>query len=412
MSKKTTSIIAGMAALMMTSATAFAGGFQLYSSTAPEVLGVAGAVSARSDIVANAFFNPAALAFNERNGAIQVNAGVVALHSERRSAVTDSFSTESDKLVALGSLAYFQKLNDRLTFSFGINAPYGMETHWSEQNYTTIIPTTPAPTPVPGSVDLELATLYFSPSLTYKITDNFAISAGIDLVYGWATIHKGHAVPTVGSLHAEADGFGLGAHVAAYWNINEYWSVGVKYQSEVKIDFEGDAHTKGAMGTEYTNGANADLPIRLPQSVSFGVANRYFDNWVLSAEVVWTDWSCFQALDADIGQGRYHEKKHWKPAMSYRLGAEYMINENWKLRFGYCYDNSPIPKHTLESGIPGANYHELAFGVGYSQNNWSIDAGYGILLFDSIDSDNINDLYSEYHKTMIHVLQFGYTYRW
>lgn len=408
MSKKTTSLIAGMAAIMMTSATAFAGGFQLYSSTTPEVLGVAGAVSARSDIVANAFFNPAALAFNERNGAIQVNAGVVALHSERRSAFTDSFSTESDKLVALGSLAYFQKLNDRLTFSFGINAPYGMETHWSEQNYPVSY----------GSVDLELATLYFSPSLTYKITDNFAISAGIDLVYGWATIHKGgignyFGTPMpMGSLHAEADGFGLGAHVAAYWNINEYWSVGVKYQSEVKIDFEGDAHTKGAMGMEYANGANADLPIRLPQSVSFGVANHYFDNWTLSAEVVWTDWSCFQALDADIGQDNYREEKQWEPAMSYRLGAEYMINENWKLRFGYCYDNSPIPKRTLESGIPGANYHEFAVGVGYSQNNWSIDAGYGILLFDSIDSNNNKDFYSEYHKTMIHVLQFGYTYRW
>jgi long-chain fatty acid transport protein len=78
--------------------------------------------------------------------------------------------------------------------------------------------------------------------------------------------------------------------------------------------------------------------------------------------------------------GDDERKMYWSDATQIRFGAEYALNEAFKLRGGFYIDPSPAPDRTLNVLLPNYDFTVLTFGIGYAMNGLQIDAGFEYLM--------------------------------
>jgi long-chain fatty acid transport protein len=246
----------------------------------------------------------------------------------------------------------------------------------------------------------NLRCIYLTPSLGWEVNEQISIAGGINLVAATARLAKNlpaahPALPQNNKIYMSADAIGVGFTLSAMYKPHEDWNLGVSYQSRVKLDFDGEAKYRhegaylGGLAGFYRDDASTE--ITLPSSVGFGVANTTFEKWTLSFDAVWTEWSTYAdnniKFDSFPGAGKpgtkgtAYKDKDWDDVWSFRFGASYQLNENWVLRAGYMYDNSPDNDRHRSPEMPDSDRNMFALGVGYSKDHWGFDFGYAYLIF-------------------------------
>ena len=74
----------------------------------------------------------------------------------------------------------------------------------------------------------------------------------------------------------------------------------------------------------------------------------------------------------------------WRETWTVSFGADYYLNENWTLRAGVAYDQSPVRnKYHRTIRIPDNNRIWLSMGASYTTKNWQFDAGYSHLFMQN-----------------------------
>jgi len=161
-------------------------------------------------------------------------------------------------------------------------------------------------------------------------------------------------------------------------NLTDDFTVGVSYRSEVKHQFEGpltftlDQDGIGATVNFFT-GALADTRatarITTPARVNFGGRLGLDERWTALFEFDWTEWSSFDELRVDAvnpAQPDDITTANWDNAWIASIGFEYLANEDWTLRFGAAYDQSPIPNDFREVRVPDNDRLWVSVGATYS----------------------------------------------
>ncbi len=94
--------------------------------------------------------------------------------------------------------------------------------------------------------------------------------------------------------------------------------------------------------------ADLDLPDTFILSLSQGIGDR----WELLGDISWTGWSSIPQVDiirtsatTTYAAGSIAQRLDTKfdDAWRFAVGANYKLNEAWKLRFGIAYDQTPVP---------------------------------------------------------------------
>lgn len=105
------------------------------------------------------------------------------------------------------------------------------------------------------------------------------------------------------------------------------------------------------------------------------------ENWGLLGEVAWTRWSQFKELRVVFDNPRQPDsvvEENWDDTFRLSLGTDYNLNDEWTLRGGLTYDESPVPgpEHRTPR-IPDMDRYWLALGLGFdATENLVIDLGY------------------------------------
>jgi long-chain fatty acid transport protein len=213
--------------------------------------------------------------------------------------------------------------------------------------------------------------------------------------------HSTRSWLTPGSLPTEQDGFGK--LVGDDWGYG--WTAGVlveprsgtrfgaAYRSAIHHDLDGDARFRldasgigAALGVPAgTTPAKAHLT--LPEIASFGAAHDIDDAWSVMADVTWTRWSRFRMLRVAFDDGVLPDdvgEEDWRDTWFFALGCSYRPDEEWTIRSGIAYDQSPArnrtrtPRTPSNSGVMlavGTSYQPLpalGFSVGYA--HWFIES--------------------------------------
>jgi long-chain fatty acid transport protein len=272
----------------------------------------------------------------------------------------------------------------------------------------------------------ELRTFNFNPAVAYRVNDWLALGAGVQAQYidveltnaiDFGTIgfvQTGGALGTParndGAVKMEGDDWGFGFNLGV---LIEPWRgtrFGAAYRSSISHDIEGSADfTLDSAGVAATlqgisagmgqavpfvdTGARAETEV--PETVSFGVYHEFDDRWAIMGEAAWTRWSRFDELRVQFdnpGQADSVTDESWQDSWFLAGGVSYRPDEDWTLRAGVAYDQTPIPDSNRTPRLPSNDRLWLAVGASYqAMENLKVEFAFTHIFVDDATIDLTTD---------------------
>ncbi|KTC86436.1 long chain fatty acid transporter [Legionella brunensis] len=421
--------LVSVAIFALMAGTANAGSFSLYTESNGSAVGnFAAGIAAEAADASIGWYNPAGLALIRNQ---QVVFGGVGVFPTSKITGTSTFRTTGipfpyvqtfndldgahDAFVP--SFHYALPLGESATFGFSLVSPFGLKTIWGERS------------PVRYAATLsELQTITASPEIGGKLSDNFALGAGIDFQYARVKFNRMLGAPTLmqfynlfgvpvtpnfvdSESYNKGDSFGVGFHagIMAMFNDN-HTRIGLNYQSEMRQKFHGFSRLNGRLaspGLDITDPfsvllANPNALVKtntlssnsidFPDIVTLSGYQDINEKLALLASVVYTGWNSIKTIElnnalayappsATFAGGQVLvnsvSTENYSDTWRFAIGANYRFNEQWMLRVGGGYDETPTNNTFRSIRIPDANRWALAIGGHYQMRpNIGIDAGY------------------------------------
>jgi long-chain fatty acid transport protein len=396
---------------------AYASGFQLKENSV-QGLGrsYAGSASAPGDcsMVAN---NAAAIGDLPGENCVQVDLNVINFKTEFHGSGTDLLGRpltgnnggDGGVTKPVPAIYLTHHINDQWSIGASVNAPFGFETEYGDRSvlrYEGVLSKL-------ESIDLSFAT-------SFKINDQWSIggsiiaqrtSAELTQVVDFGTIL---ASPTNGAvLPQEADGFGglkgddwgYGFTVGLLWKPTSSDRIGLNYHSQIDHTLEGDARFQvpsnilPLLGGAFLN-QKGQADFDTPWYVTASWWHTFDDRLSIGADVSFTLWSSFEQLlikysDAAMGPFTRAQEFTWDDSWMYSFGGEYRLNDEWTLRAGVAYDETPTIDATRTPRVPDGSRTWLSVGVGWKPSaDWRFDAGFVHLWVDDGSIDHTTSTFN------------------
>ena len=353
-------------------------------------------------------YNPAVAAFL---GKASLGGGLMLLKPDIKVSDTlfnegESFDSEGKSWIGTAMGHGHYTFGEDLSLVLSINTPLGLETRWPSEAFGPGFSAVGAPGKEPTHSQLELVSA--SPSLTYRINENAAISGGLDLY--WTRKLKFNTADT--TITNNSVDSGTGFHLSGLYRHGD-WSFGATYFSTAAIDIDGKLETGGVK-----------IPVKttfdLPWRAQVGVHYRATENLGIEFDITRTGWSKFDKLEIDhasLPVNLVTSVNNWNDANAYRLGVTYSLSDATDLRFGYSYDETPQDDEYFSARIPDADRH--LFSVGFSHGlagGWDIEGGYMYVMFEDRSLElppptggdpNGTMLYNGDYSSSVHLLGLG-----
>ncbi|SIN89554.1 OmpP1/FadL family transporter [Halodesulfovibrio marinisediminis] len=260
-------------------------------------------------------------------------------------------------------------VNDQIYVGMGVFSRFGLGTEF-DKNW-------------PGASDVYkvgIKTVSINPLIGYKVTDNFAIAIGPEIMWFDFELKKktGHPLNHV-YLDTEmgGDSWGAGLALGMRYQWTDWLSLGASYRSEVTQNVEGKI--KMTYGGVTKKDTDASGKITLPQQIGFGINLKPMDKLSVEVGATWIGWSSYEELKVDFAGGPYTKSSQYKDTWRYNIGAEYNLTENWDLRASYVYDESPLNSSHLSYMVPANDRQIVGVGLGWHNEHWTVDASYNYL---------------------------------
>lgn len=370
--------------------------------------------------------------------------GVVTSENDEAGVYNDGGDFMPEKIIPFGY--YVRKLDDKAAIGFGIFAPFGTATDYQQGSLAGGF----ADETQLSTIDFQPTFSYrLSDTLTMGVGIDVVYAQGLlskelDLVpFGAVTdpAYRGYE----NKFEVSGDDMGYGWNFGFMWDVAPSTTLGFAYRSEVDFELEGKSEFKTSNGVEvysaalkgnpvldpdndgvvladaaiaaangtfnpansYTGKVNKQdsrVPLTAPRSATFSVAHQLNDRVLLLAGATWTDWSSFKYFDViATGEGiiddisglgnNYigHIVEKWHDTWAYSVGAEYALDQDWTLRAGYAYDQTPVKEEHRTARVPDNDRQWLTVGATYNVSQaWSVDAGLAYLIMDKSRIDEYN----------------------
>ena len=372
---------------LLCSSYAGAAGFQLFEENAS---GIGNAYAGSAAVAENAstiFFNPAGMT---KLQAREISLGVSAVKPSIKFSNTGSTNPTGWPIPTTTGAATGNDGGDAggwnylpngyvswamtkdLYAGLGISVPFGLATEYDSNWYGRY-----------QAIKFKIETLDVNPSLAYRVNDMISIGFGVS----WQRM-KGEYIrqaSPVAQVALNMDDAAWGWNAGALFQLAPASRIGVSYRSAVKHALSGDF--SGAVNEP----ANVDM--KLPNMAIVSFTQGLGVSWELLGDVSWTGWSSIdkvgiyktttgalaQTLDANF-------RDTWRVA----LGANYKVSEDWKLKCGVAFDQTPAPDadHRLTS-LPDSDRTAVATGVQWKPSKASaLDFGVEYLFMKATDINN------------------------
>lgn len=330
---------------------------------------------AQADDASAIYYNPAGL--TQLQGSDIINGGDLVFPDEKLKGAGSGAEMNTMSLTPhLYGATDFGIPKSPWRFGLGVNVLFGNQAAYSQNGPFRYSVT---------SADLQVVNI--QPTVAFKFNDHFSLGAGLNVydAYTGLNSHVPNPIPdgADGHFHFDGNGVAVGATAGLLWKITPQHSLGVVYRSPFTVNFHGDADVNIPGVIKQQNAAQASLP--MPQTVGAGYAFRPIPKLKLEADVEWTDWQPLKQLVLHApGSQADGETIHfdWMASLMYEFGAQYTLNEHWKLRAGYIFSEDSVPNSTFGPSVPDADRHVFSVGFGYTAGRLTLNALYQYTLAD------------------------------
>ena len=232
-------------------------------------------------------------------------------------------------------------------------------------------------------------------------------------------------------------GFGFTYTLGAQFKITDNTVVGLSYISESKATLDDkadlflpDEAPESPAFTQRLGQYDFRSEFEWPRSIGAGISHKIGLSNKLALDVVWVDWkSAYDSLDLDFTDGDNAEfdaalgskikddfPLNWDSTFAIRLGHEYFYKgkDDDVFRFGYIFNENPVPQNTQQPLVPGTLKHVFTTGYSHKWEKWQLDTAYQFMMSDR---DHVNtsrirggDFDNSSMKINVHVLFIGIKY--
>ncbi|MDU0370787.1 OmpP1/FadL family transporter [Hymenobacter endophyticus] len=236
--------------------------------------------------------------------------------------------------------------------------------------------------------EIDLKSIYVQPTVSYAITDNLSVGAGLTyLALGSVNLKRDIPAQNANGEFAsiELDGkaerkFGFNAGV--FFKPSEKLSIGVSYRSKIDAQVKGgDVKFTNLSGTAAPNfqATEFDATLPLPATTSVGIGVMPNEKLTIGFDVNFVEWSAYKTLDFRFnapvnGQTVSSSKRYYEDALTFRLGGQYQVTSGLTVRAGGAYDNSPVRDGYVTPETPDADRITGTLGASYKfGEHFSVD---------------------------------------
>ena len=381
------------------SGVAGASGFQLLEQNASGLGNSYAGSAAVAENASTIFFNPA--------GMTQLQAREVSLGgtvvktsfdftNDGSSTGTLSGDSNGGTLGFVPNAYMSMALTQDLYIGLGLGAPFGMKTEYDD--------------PWRGAahgISFEIKTYNLNPSIAWRATDWMSLGFGLNwqrveaeyvrrVATGVTGVPAFNAFPaSTVTLKLDDDSWGWNA--GALFKLAPQTKLGVSYRSAIKYDTKGTMETSGPSAAINAGGSNdAAASIKMPDTFILSLSQGLGDRVELLGDVSWTGWSSIPKVDIMRTSGTRSGEvaqildTNFRDTWRFAVGANYKLDEAFKLKFGIAYDQTPVkgPESRLTS-LPDNNRTWFSTGVQWKPaKTMALDVGAAYLYVQDAEINN------------------------
>jgi len=422
--------LAAAVILALGPATAGASAFQLLEQSAQgQGTSFAGTATKWRD-PATAFWNPAGMArhsessFTAVGSAIDIEfdftddgsslAGTGGAPFNAVPGASGEEQSDGGETAVVPAFYYINPINDRWTFGFAVNTPFGLESNFDDEWVGRY-----------HATDSELITLNLNPSFAYRLNDRVSVGFGINVQYADATLENRIDPTAAGAAFfggntfgsgrgdpdddtdAEVEGDSWGAHINFGFlaDLTERTTLGLAFRGHITHSVDGNAdfdHRNTAFATasqsaDVFTDSGVDATLDLPETLTLSLSrdSARFDNVTFMGDLTMTRWSRLQAIEIefDSNQPDSVEELGFDDTLRIAVGATWDVTPEWQLRTGVAFDESPVDDPAVRTPrIPDNDRRWFSVGVGYQPagGDFTVDAGFTHIDIDDTAIDRTN----------------------
>ncbi len=424
-------LVLGIAGLLTVSSQVHASGFQLMEQNASGLGNAFAGSAAVAEDASTIFWNPAGMAFLPEGKMQAVGALNIVKPSSQFS---DNGSVMPAGIYVRGDdggdnggwnfvpSAYFaMPVNDQISIGLGVGAPFGLVTEYDDSsNWIGRF----------RAIKSDIKTININPSISYRASDTISLGLGVSAqkldatftngfnasgalcaALGAALCRPGAPLSNLeGYAEVTGDDWGYGYNLGAIFAPSPQTRIGLSYRSTIKytvtgnVDFTrptvttlgpGNAPANAALAAAtYNGGIKAD--VELPDTAILSAWHQLDDRWEIMGDLSWTGWSSIQYLDfirtdgPAIGEVLSSTHENWRNTWRVAVGASYRYDDQWKIRGGLAYDQSPVDSAEFRTPrLPDSNRTWLSLGAQYKPDKdlW-FDVGYTYIWVQGMSVDD------------------------
>jgi len=292
---------------------------------------------------------------------------------------------------------------DNLTLGLGAYVPAGLGAKWKGSDFGT------------DEMFSEIGVFNISPAVAYKVNDQFSLGLAVNIYYAMFEMSQKP------NYYEDSDGLGYGATLGLKFKATDQLCLGASFRLATNVSMEGDAEILMLVAPPATY-ATAKMTfkrdVEWPMWFAGGLAYHINDNWVVTADAQYSNWSSLEYLETEreitspvqMSVKDSMELK-WDSQVQIRLGTAYKLSDQFTLRGGYYYDPAPAPDETVNHLFPSSTNHVLTAGGTYFINNLALDFALEYLMGAERDIEtNATNAMPGKHQMDIFAFSFGFGY--
>jgi long-chain fatty acid transport protein len=387
-------------------------GFQVnFQGQKQQGMGLAG--TALSEDASALFYNPGGVAFVKKS---EINAGFSPIFANTLfvdSASGEGYRTKSPMGTPFSAYALFGfKKVESLKIGLAVYTPFGSTIQYEDAWIGRFALT-----------KLSLKSIYFQPTVSYKINDHFGVGAGFIVSTGEVDLQKDIPVQFADGTfgHAELTGkaLGFGYNLGVNAKIDNHFALGLTYRSKVSMKVkEGEATftVPESLSANFPSGAfTSSLP--LPSVLTLGASYDSEKRWQAVLDINYVGWKAYDTLAFDYESNTTSlvdtkSARRYKSIIAIRGGVNFKATEMIAVRLGGGYGFSPVQSGYVTPESPDGNRIYGTAGLGFKFNeHFNLDLSFYYTHIKRTDR-NLESNLSGTFTTIAISPGIGLSYKW
>ena len=248
-------------------------------------------------------------------------------------------------------------MDKRVWVGFSSSAPFGLSNEYNEDWFGRF-----------DSTKTELTVLDFAPSIAVAVNDWLSVGGGLNVQYASANLESAVRATSNGTSNLNGEDWSAGYNIGFLITPDDKTTLGLHYRSGVKHTLDGRFSIIGSGGADQNVEASADLD--LPDILQIGINHKVNDKLSLQGGATWYGWNSFDTIKVmgNTDNVISDTKQNYQTTWAFAVGAEYDLNDDWTLRAGYQFDQTPTTDEYRTSRTPDGDRNWFSAGATYHYN--------------------------------------------